>query len=144
MPDPTDLEDYLNACRARVESQVAFFREFADVVSRVDVEAGGGLEPMLESLEGDYFNNLVIVLDAYFSGRLPDSRPAGPVAVEVSALRASLVDGEGEMLPDAAATSGAGRSVLGLQAGDSIRLTAQSFARLADAYFAEIDRLQLS
>ncbi|WP_347353235.1 hypothetical protein [Intrasporangium sp.] len=140
MSDPTDLEDYLNACRARVESQVAFFREFADVVSRVDADEAGGLEPMLESLESDYFNSLVIVLDVYFAGRLTDPPPPGPVATEVAALRTSLVEGEGEMLPRAAATLDQRRCVLGLKAGDSIRLTALSFARLADAYFAEIER----
>lgn len=143
MLDPTDLQDYLNACRARVESQVAFFREFAGAVSRVDAREERGLEPMLESLEADYFNNLVIVLDAYFSGRRPETIAPGPAATEVAALRASLVEGEGELLPEAAAQIDEGRSVLGLKAGDSIRLTAQSFARLADAYFAEIERRQV-
>jgi hypothetical protein len=140
MPDPTELQDYLNACRARVESQVAFFREFAAAVSRADDDAERGLEPMLETLEADYFNNLVIVLDAYFVGRRPESQSLGPVATEVAALRSSLVEGEGELLPEAAAQISESRSVLGLKAGDSIRLTAQSFSRLADAYFAEIER----
>lgn len=142
MPDPTDLQDYVNACRARVESQVAFFREFSGAVSRADDDEERGLEPMLEGLEADYFNNLVIVIDAYFVGRLPESATAGPVATEVSALRDSLVEGEGELLPEAAARINEARNVLGLKAGDSIRLTAQSFSRLADAYFGEIERRQ--
>lgn len=140
MPDSTDLQDHLNACRARVESQVALFREFASAVSRVDDDGERGLEPMLESLESDFLNNLVIVLDAHFAGVRSEARPLGPVATEVAALRASLVDGEGELLPEAAARIDEGRSVLGLKAGDSIRLTVQSFSRLADAYFSEIER----
>lgn len=140
MPDSTDLQDYANACRARVESQVAQFREFAGTVARVDHDEERGLEPMLESLEADYFNNLVIVLDAYFAGRLPTSGPIGPAAAEVAALRTSLVEGEGELLPSAAERLDEGRRILSLKAGDSIRLTAQSFSRLSNAYFAEIER----
>ncbi len=140
MPDSTALQDYLDACRARVESQVAFFREFAGAVSRVDANEERGLEPMLESLEADYFNNLVIVIDAYFAGRRAGTREPGPVAAEVAALRTSLVEGEGELLPEAAATLDESHTVLGLKVGDSIRLTAQTFSRLADAYFAEIER----
>lgn len=140
MPEPTDLQDYVNACRARVESQVAQFREFAGVVGRVDDDEERGLVPMLESLEADYFNNLVIVLDAYFVGRLPASGLRGPAAAEVAALRLSLVEGEGELLPRAVAGLDESRRILRLAAGDSIRLTAQSFSRLSDAYFAEIER----
>lgn len=125
-----------------MESQVAFFREFGGAVSRADDDQERGLESMLESLEADYFGNLVIVLDAFFADRRPASQPFGPVATEVAALRTSLVEGEGELLPQAAAQIDESRSVLGLKAGDSIRLTVQSFSRLADAYFSEIERRQ--
>lgn len=123
-----------------MESQVAFFREFAGAVGRADDDEERGLEPMLESLEADYFNNLVIVLDAYLADSRRDS--PGPVAREVEALSDSLIHGEGELLPEPAARIDEGRSILGLKAGDSIRLTAQNFSRLADAYFAEIERRQ--
>jgi hypothetical protein len=139
MADRGDLQDYIDTCRARVESQIVAFREFAGAVSRVGTEADPGLESMLESLEYDYFNNMVIVLHAYFADRVNHGpRPPGPIATEVAALRRSLIEGDGALLADDDAPEVPG--VLGLAPGDSIQLTQQSFSRLAGAYFAEIER----
>jgi hypothetical protein len=142
MADRGDLEDYIDACRARVESQIVAFREFAGAVSRVGIEDHPSLESMLESLEYDYFNNMVIVLHAYFADRVDhDLRPAGPVATEVAVLRRSLIEGDGALLGDEDAPGV--RGILGLAPGDSIQLTQHSFSRLAGAYFAEIERRHL-
>lgn len=143
MSDRGDLQDYIDTCRARIESQVAAFHEFSAAVSRSDSDSGRGLEPMLESLEYDHFNNLLIVLDAYFADREETAaRAAGPVAREVRNLRNSLIHGEGELLSEADEPDDADRrtSVLGLAPGDAIQLTEQTFGRLAGAYFAELER----
>lgn len=138
MADRGDLQDYIDTCRARVESQIVAFREFAGAVSRVGSDGDPGLESMLESLEYDYFNNLVIVLHACFADRVDHGlRPPGPIATEVATLRRSLIEGDGALLgDDDAPTSG----ILGLAPGDSIQLTQRSFSRLAGAYFAELER----
>jgi hypothetical protein len=139
MADRGDLQDYIDTCRARVESQIVAFREFAAAVSRVGIEDHPGLESMLESLEYDYFNNLVIVLDAYFVDRVGHHlRPPGPIAAEVAGLRRSLIEGEGALLADDDEVEAKG--ILGLAPGDSIQLTQHSFSRLAGAYFAELER----
>lgn len=139
MADRGDLQDYIDTCRARVESQIVAFREFAAAVSRVGIEDHPGLESMLESLEYDYFNNLVIVLHAYFADRVDDHvRRPGPIATEVALLRRSLIEGDGALLGDDDEAEAKG--LLGLAPGDSIQLTQHRFSRLAGAYFAEMER----
>lgn len=141
MADRGDLQDYIDTCRARVESQIVAFREFAAAVSRVGIEDDPGLESMLESLEYDYFNNMVIVLHAYFADRIDHRRPPGPIAAEVAVLRRSLIEGEGALLGEDDAPEVQG--VLGIGPGDSIQLTQHSFSRLAGAYFSEVERRHL-
>ncbi len=63
-------QDYIDACRSRIETQVVMFYEVA-LAARDHGDADvSRLEGALESLEYEYFNNMLIVLDAYFVHRL--------------------------------------------------------------------------
>lgn len=131
--------DYLDACRSRVESQVAMFREVAQAArdhGDADVSA---LEGALESLEYEYFNNMLIVLEGYFIHRLssPEGR-AGKALHEVRVLARSLVENGGTVMADPELTLDPDRTVLGLRAGDPITLTLHQFRRVSDAFFREI------
>jgi hypothetical protein len=131
--------DYVDACRSRVEMQVAMFRE-ASQASRDHGDADvTGLEGALESLEYEYFNNMLIVLDAFFVHRLRAVEGTdGNALNEVRVLARSLMENGGTVLADSQITLDPERTVLGLSVGDPITLTLHQFRRIADAFFREI------
>ncbi|GAB2769038.1 hypothetical protein ACXR8F_13730 [Terrabacter sp. AAH1] len=131
--------DYVDACRSRVESQVAMFREVAQAArdhGDADVSA---LEGALESLEYEYFNNMLIVLEGCFIHRLSAAEgQTGKALHEVRVLARSLVENGGTVLADPELALDPEHTVLGLSAGDPITLTLHQFRRISDAFFREI------
>jgi hypothetical protein len=117
-------QEYVDSCRSRVEAAAAVF-------PKLDVDS---------ELESTWFNNLVIVLEACFvhRARAQELKDGNPVN-EVRLLAASLLTNGGRLLADKQTRLEPERTVLGLQVGDEIALTASDFDRLAKAYFAEIE-----
>ena len=132
--------DYVDACRSRVESQVAMFREVAQAArdhGDADVSA---LEGALESLEYEYFNNMLIVLDGYFVHRLRGVEGKdGNALNEVRVLVRSLMENGGTVMADPQIRLDPARSVLGLEVGAPITLTLQKYRRISDAFLREIE-----
>lgn len=142
---------YVDACRARSESQVAVFRW-----ARYGVDAQE--DARFDDLESEYFNNMLLVLDGYFAQRDPGREGAGtPGLAEVRGLVRALVLNGGTVLgaeaEDAVRTGGevgtedgdrsessAASSLLGYRRGDPVRLTADQYAQLSNAVFTEIER----
>ncbi|GAB3874411.1 hypothetical protein [Terrabacter terrigena] len=131
--------DYVDACRSRVETQVAMFREVAQA-SRDHGDADvSALEGALESLEYEYFNNMLIVLDAFFVHRVRPGKDTSTNALdEVRVLARSLMENGGTVMADPEIALDPERTVLGLSVGDPITLTAHQFRRLSDAFFRAI------
>lgn len=131
--------DYVDACRSRVETQVAMFREVAQA-SRDHGDADvSALEGALESLEYEYFNNMLIVLDAFFVHRVrPGADPRTNALDEVRVLSRSLMENGGTVMADPEITLDPGHTVLGLSVGDPITLTAHQFRRISDAFFRQL------
>jgi hypothetical protein len=117
-------QEYVDSCRARVETAAAAFPQ---------LDADADREPI-------WFNNLVIVLEACFvhRARAQELKDGNPVN-EVRLLAASLLTNGGRLLADKQIRLDPDRSVLGLRVGDPIALTASDFDRLAKAYLAEIE-----
>ncbi len=135
-------QDYIASCRARDESQVAMFHEVVTAARSHEHDGGSDLESAIESLESEYFNNLLIVLDRYFGDRDRDHEIDGGVADalgEVRRLADSLIGNGGTVAPLPEGAPDPPRSRLQLRAGDSIRLTTQQYQNLSNAYFAEIE-----
>lgn len=142
MPGTQEYEqDYIDACRSRIESQVAVFHEVARSArdhGEADVSA---LESALESLEYEYFNNMLIVLDGYFIHRLRGSRGgSGSALDEVRLLARSLMENGGTLMADPDGLVDPARSVLGLEVGAPVTLTLQQYRRISDAFLREIER----
>lgn len=136
-------QDYVDACRSRVESQIGMFREVAQAARDHGDADVSGLEGALESLEYEYFNNMLLVLDASFPS--PDAG-TGTAVAEVRALARSLMEDGGTLAADpeaadapATESTATASGVLGLRAGDPITLTLQQFRRISDAFFREIE-----
>jgi hypothetical protein len=120
-------QDYIDHCRTTIDTQLAAYRSLDD-------------GPPKDEFEPLFFNNLVLVLDYFFVHRLvmvagKDGNPLN----EVRVIAESLVLNSGVMRQDTSIKLIPEESVLNLQPGDTIRLTADDFERLAKAYFAEVE-----
>jgi hypothetical protein len=133
-------QEYIDACRSRVGSQVAMFRE-VDQAARDHGDADvSALEGALESLEYEYFNNMLLVLDGYFVHRRRGVEGKdGNALNEVRVLAQSLMEHGGTVTADPQITLDPATSVLGLGVGDPITLTLQQYCRISDAFFREIE-----
>ena len=133
--------DYIDACRSRVETQTAMFREVAQAARDHGDADVSGLEGALESLESEYFNNLLLVLEGYFVHRLRGVEGKdGNALNEVRVLARSLMENGGTVMEDAQIALDPERSVLGLRVGEPVRLTLQQYTRLSNAFFRELER----
>ena len=133
-------QDYIDACRSRVETQVAMFREVAQAARDHGDADVSSLEGALESLEYEYFNNMLLVLDGYFVHRLRGVEGKdGNALNEVRVYARSLMENGGTVMADPQIPLDPGRTVLGLSVGDPITLTVQQYSRLSNAFFREIE-----
>ena len=133
-------QDYIDACRSRVESQVVMFHEVAQAARDHGDADVSHLEGALESLEYEYFNNMHLVLDGYFVHRLRGVEGKdGNALNEVRVLARSLMENGGTVLADSQIRLDPARSVLGLEVGDPITLTLQQYRRISDAFLREIE-----
>ncbi len=129
-------QGYIDACRARVEEQFAAPRDLAKATGKQG-EAGSALG----AFESVFFNNVVIVLDSYFTHRTRaiEGKDVNPLN-EVRVPCASMVEHDGTMTADRTINLDPAKSVLGCRVGDAIRLNEGDFVRLSDAFFAEIEK----
>ena len=129
--------DELDHARAAINHQVAAYRELdaavtGDTPDAVELTA-------LEAFSPQFFNHLTLALDRYFvdRSRLVTGEDAKALK-ELDLLVDSLLHNGGVLRADDAIEFRADKSILGLQIGDRIRLTAAQFERLANACFEEI------
>ena len=133
-------QDYIDACRSRVETQVVMFHEVAQAARDHGDADVSHLEGALESLEYEYFNNMLIVLDGYFVHRLRGVEGKdGNALNEVRVLVRSLMENGGTVMADPQIRLDPARSVLGLEVGAPITLTLQKYRRISDAFLREIE-----
>lgn len=94
----------------------------------------------LEAFEPVLFNNMTMVLDRYFVHRIRSvSGKDGNPLNEVELLTESLLESDGVLRGSNVIKYDRDESVLKLDVGDRIRLSADEFERLADAFLAEIE-----
>jgi len=134
----TYKQDYIDACRARVEADL---REYRKQV---------GKAPSKE-FEARFFNDQVLLLDYMFVHRLPgiEGKDGNPLN-EVRVLCNSILLNKGKLQvdkltgwPNSAVSSlklPPEKSVLKLRPGDEVKLSEADFVRLSKAFFAEIKK----
>jgi hypothetical protein len=134
----TYSQEYIDACRARVDGDLRAYRKQV------------GKSPLPE-LEHRFFNDQVLLLDYMFVHRLSgiEGKDGNPLN-EVRVLCNSLLLNRGKLQieklpgwPNSAVSSiklPADTSVLKLRPGDEVKLTERDFVRLADAFFTEIEK----
>lgn len=126
-------QEYIDGARAQIAARISAF----DALSKA-VDKGGAVA--LADFETLYFNDLVFVLDVFFTHRTRgvEGKNGNPIN-EVRVLTMSFLENGGHLGVDSTIKLKPETSVLGLQVGDEIKLTAADFTRLADAYFDEMD-----
>ena len=126
--------EYVNACRAKIDADVRVFKRSG-----------------AKGLETTFFNNLVLKMEYMFVHRFSgiEGKDGNPLN-EVRVLCNSILLNEGklqvEKLPGWPNSAVAGlklppdTSVLRLRVGDEVKVSEADFARLAKAFFAEIEK----
>ena len=127
-------QKFIDHCHELIDQQVASYRA---LVAAVDPAQSS----VVAEFEHRFFSHLVIVLDAYFMHRTraiegKDSNPLN----EVRMLAASILVNDGVLAADKTIKYVAATSVLGCAVGDTVRIDADRFDRLAAAYFTELTR----
>ena len=131
-------QDELDHAKAAVGQQLAAYRRLVKALG------GAGSDPKvaaaLEAFEPLLCNNMTLVLDRYFVHRLrtvtgKDGNPLN----EVELLADSLMNNGGELRGKNVIKYVPGESVVGLEEGERISLSAAEFERLAKAFFADVE-----
>jgi hypothetical protein len=129
---------YIAACRGRIDANLRAYRE----------EVGQGVS---KEFEARFFNDQVLLLDYMFVHRLSgiegkDGNPLNEVRVLCNSILLNQGKLQVERLPGwpnsavASLTLPPEKSVLRLKAGDEIKLNRDDFARLAKAFFDELEK----
>jgi hypothetical protein len=123
-------KEYVDACRAKVAAQLASYRK---------VLAAKPLH--IDAFEPQFFNHMILALDHYFAhrGRTMEGKDGNPLN-EVRMLCDAIMENDGRMRADKTIRYKPETSILKLNAGDEIRLNADAFARLSEAFFDEIEK----
>jgi hypothetical protein len=117
-------KEYIDSARAAVQAQLAAYEQ---------VRGTEAFEPL-------FFNHMVLALDHYFCHRLRGREGKdGNALNEVRVLCTSIMEGGGRLVADKTIKLKAATSLLHHGVGDEIRLNADDFRLLADAFFAELE-----
>jgi hypothetical protein len=129
---------YIDDCYSQMEAQLAGYKF---LVAGADAANGSELRAAFGSFEPLFFNNLVIVLDAYFMHRTRaiEGKDGNPLN-EVRMLSTSILSHKGILTADKTVKYKPETSVLRLKIGDEIRIGEAGFLALFRAYFDEIRR----
>jgi hypothetical protein len=120
-----------------VKRQLAAYRKLAKAVDdAADPEAAAALE----ALEPLLFNNMALALDRYFVHRLrmTTGKDGNPVN-ELELVSDSLMNNDGVLRGNNVIKYVPEQSVLKLEPGDRIELSAAQFDRFAKAFFADLE-----
>ena len=125
-------KEELDRGKAAVKQQLAGYR------SLVKAGTGGAKLAAFETL---YFNNMTIVLDRYFVHRvrMAAGKDGNPIN-EVEMLADSLMNNGGILRESSVIKLVPEQSVLKLNFGDRIAITADGFDRLSAAFLVELER----
>lgn len=136
-------QSYIDECRSRVKAQLIAYKNMAYSVKNQNA-VNTHIESAMDSFEPVFFNNMVLVLDNYFSHRsrnleLKDGNPLN----EVSLLSHSMLNNKNRFTIDKTIHYSPDKSVLKYKEGDEIRLREADFLKLFKAFFEEIENKYL-
>jgi hypothetical protein len=128
-------EELDNATRV-IDAQLDAYRKLVAAVDTSDPE----VKAALEAFEPLLFDNMTLVLDRYFVHRLRTvtGKDANPLN-EVELLADSLINNDGVFRANKVIKLTPEETVLKLEPGERVALSADRFEQLARAFLGEID-----
>jgi hypothetical protein len=128
----------LDHAQTAIDEQLAAYKE---LVKAIDGASDPKARSALDAFEPLFCNNMTLVLDRYFVHRLrtvtgKDGNPLN----EVELMSDSLLNNDGVLRSNNVIKLNPGESVLKLDIGERIRLSAAQFERLSEAFLSEIRR----
>jgi len=137
----TYTREYVDSCRARVESDLDAYRNLVAAARSHPASDKAQLESAIRAFESTLFNNLVLVLDAFFVHRLRtvEGKDGNPLN-EVRVICNSLLNNRNVMTADKSIKLSPEKSVLQYQFGETIKLNEAAFILIFQAFFTEIER----
>ena len=124
-------QDELDTCRAAVKGQLEAYRR---LTAAVGPEA-------VDGFEAPFCNNLVLALDRYFVHRVRAvSGKDGNPLNEVERIAEAVMLHDGVMPKSTVIKYVPADTVLGIEVGEKVSLSAEDFERLSAAFLAEIER----
>ena len=137
MPSRTSYSlDEINSARFALAAQLTAYATMAGEISGDGTDDTA--QAALDDFEPLFFNNLVLVLDRYFVHRLRSGTGTDPLT-EVDLIVDSLMHNNAVLRATGTVSYLPARSVVKLEVGDDIRLTAAEFDDLASAFFTELE-----
>jgi len=129
-------QDELDNARTTIDRQLATYRTLAAAAATEEKVAA-----TLDDFDEQFFPNLLLALDRPFVHRLRGAtgKDGNPLN-EVEMLVDSLINNDAVLRGNNVIRYVPADSVLKLELGDCIRLTVDDFARLATAFFADLER----
>jgi hypothetical protein len=131
-------KEELDHCTSTLDQQLAAYRALVKLVPSAATDKKGN--SALATFEWRFFNNMTIVLDRFFVHRVrmvagKDGNPLN----EVEMLCESLMNNNGILRESSVIKLVPARSVLKLNFGDPIRITAAEFKGLSAAFLHELE-----
>lgn len=133
----TYTEEELDHARSAIDQQLAAYKKLVEAIDGATSDPN--VRAALDAFEPLFFNNMTLVLDRYFVHRVRAvTGKDGNALNEVELMSDSLMNNDGvlqagnviKLVPD--------QSVVKLEIGDRIALSAEQFERLCKAFLAEI------
>jgi hypothetical protein len=131
-------QEELDHAKAAIDEQLAAYQKLVKAID--GTTADPKVTSALKAFEPLFFNNLTLVLDRYFVHRvrMVTGKDGNPLN-EVELMSHSLMNNDGVLQGNNVIKLVPDQSVVKLEIGDRIRLTAAQFDRLAKAFFSEIE-----
>lgn len=129
-------EVYVQLAAAGVEEQLAAYAALVAAARGNDK-----VEAALAAFAPGYFNTALLALDHHFMHRMrgAEGKDGNPLN-EVRMLSDSIMEHDGVLRENKTIRYKADKAVAGIAVGETIMLDAETFARLARAYIAEIGK----
>lgn len=137
-------QKHIDECRSRVELQLSAYKKLVTTARKQVGTNEALLNTAIESFEYPFFNNLVLLLDAFFVHRIRaiEKKDGNPLN-EVRVLCNSIMLNNGLMLADSTIKLDPSKSLLKYKVGDKIKLNEKDFLLIFKAFFGEIEKKYL-
>jgi len=128
-------QKYIDNCRKKINVQLSAYKKLVATARKHNATL---LNAAIDSFEPVFFNNMVLILDSYFThrSRTIEGKDGNPLN-EVRVLCNSMLHNNNTMSADKTIKLVPEKSVLKYKVGDVIKLSKADFSRLSKAFFAE-------